>query len=199
VDEKANRTFASVLRSILRQDPDVILVGEIRDKETATIAVQAALTGHLVLSTLHANSATQAVPRLLNIGVEAHLLAPSLLGVHAQRLVRRVCPACREPYEPDPMAVEIVLGKRARTPLRLVRGAGCDDCRGTGYAGRLPLHELLVVGEEVRELIYRGGSARDVEKAALRKGFRTLIEDGIRKSLAGLTTLEEVARVASGG
>lgn len=198
VDVPAGRTFANVLRSILRQDPDVILVGEIRDQETATIAVQAALTGHLVLSTLHSNSSVEAIPRLLNIGVERHLLAPSLAGVHAQRLVRKICPHCEFEVEADLRILSLVLGHPVEESVPLRAGRGCGQCRGSGYLGRLPLHEILVMTDELRRLIYEEGSTRQILTAACRSGLRTLRQDGLRKCLAGLTSLEEVARVTSG-
>ncbi len=197
VDAQAGRSFASVLRAVLRQDPDVVLVGEIRDQETATIAVQAALTGHLVLSTLHSNTAIQAIPRLLNIGVERHLLAPSLVGLHAQRLVRRLCPDCQVPDSPDAKNLEYVLGIKNADQLETFRGEGCDACRGSGYRGRLALHEVLLIDEDIRQLIYEGAGTQSIQRAAARAGFRTLVHDGLRKCLSGLTSLSEVLRVAS--
>jgi general secretion pathway protein E len=183
-------TFANGLRSIVRQDPDVIMVGEIRDAETAEIAIQAALTGHLVFSTLHTNDAAGAVSRLLEMGVEDYLLASSLLGVLAQRLVRRVCEKCRRPITLAPgVAHEVGSGGQA------FEGAGCEDCSRTGYRGRAGIYELLVMSDAVRQLILKRSSADAIRDAAVGEGMRTLRDDGWRQVRAGLTTVAEVVRV----
>jgi general secretion pathway protein E len=178
VSDKKGMTFASGLRSVLRQDPDVIMVGEIRDRETATMAIQSALTGHLVFSTLHTNDAASAVARLLDLGIEPYLLASSVIGVLAQRLVRRICPAC---------------GERDATGAR--PGKGCEVCRHSGYRGRLGLFELLNVDEGVRQAVQARGAASQVKAAAIAAGMSTLRDDGIAKAGRGHTTVEEVLRV----
>ncbi len=188
-------TFASGLRSILRQDPDVVMVGEIRDAETATIAIQAALTGHLVFSTLHTNDAPGAVARLVDMGVEPFLVASSLMMVLAQRLVRKVCPRCRKPLDPDPDLLR-ELGITRTPEMTFVEGEGCQDCRGLGYSGRIGVYELLEVDETIRKLIVGRVSSGEIRSAALKSGFIPLREDGFRKASRGMTTLEEVLRVA---
>jgi general secretion pathway protein E len=197
-------TFANGLRSIVRQDPDVIMVGEIRDPETAEIAVQAALTGHLVFSTLHTNDAAGAVSRLLEMGVEDYLLASSLLGVLAQRLVRKVCPRCRVEVPHN----EALLGAGDMTRAAaerfthvavngtpIFRAAGCEECSGTGYRGRSGIYELLLMNESIRELILKHASADVIKAAAVAKGMRTLRDDGWLKVREGVTTVAEVLRV----
>ena len=189
-------TFASLLRSILRQDPDVIMVGEIRDLETAQIAVQAALTGHLVLSTLHTNSAAAAITRLRDMGVEDYLLTAVLRGVLAQRLVRRLCPDCREPFEAPPSLIER-FGLERRTnqrPITLFHARGCPNCRNTGYRGRQAIAEFLVPDAAIERLIFQRTDHSAIERAATDGGMVTLFDAGIEAALAGGTTLEEVAR-----
>ncbi|MDD5669870.1 MAG: GspE/PulE family protein [Candidatus Omnitrophica bacterium] len=193
VSPKAGITFAAGLRSMLRQDPDVIMVGEIRDLETAIIAVQAALTGHLVFSTLHTNDAPSAVTRLINMGVEPFLIAACLIGIMAQRLVRVICPNCKESYEPSKALLD-KWGLKGGIPL--YRGKGCDNCKGTGYRGRSGIYELLVVDDELREMILNESTSTVLlRKKAQEKGMVLLSEDGVGKALAGITTIEEVARV----
>ncbi len=189
-------TFASLLRSILRQDPDVIMVGEIRDLETAQIAVQAALTGHLVLSTLHTNSAAAAITRLRDMGVEDYLLTAVLRGVLAQRLVRRLCPDCREPFEAPPELIErFALERRtAQRPITLFHARGCAGCRNTGYRGRQAIAEFLVPDAAIERLIFARTDHSAIERAAVEGGMVTLFDAGIEAALAGSTTLEEVAR-----
>jgi len=184
-------TFASGLRSILRQDPDVIMVGEIRDVETAEIAIHASLTGHLVLSTLHTNDAPSAIARLLDMGVEPFLVASSLTGVLAQRLVRVVCGNCRVEYEPD----ENELSYFDHEPARLYRGEGCPRCKHTGYYGRTAIFELLVIDDKIRTMISARKDAAAIRDAAVRGGMETLYGAGLRKVAAGTTTLSEVLRV----
>ncbi|TAN62287.1 type II secretion system protein GspE [bacterium] len=194
VNPKAGITFASGLRAILRQDPDVIMVGEIRDLETATIAIQAALTGHLVFSTLHTNDAPSAITRLVNMGIEPFLIAASLIGVMAQRLVRIICPACKESYTPSRALLER-WGLKDRGDILLYRGKGCEQCKGTGYWGRMGAFELMAIDDELREMIIGEGSTVLLRKKAQEKGMRLLAEDAVAKALKGVTTIEEIARV----
>ncbi len=196
VSPQIGLTFAAALRSFLRQDPDVMMVGEIRDLETAEVAVQAALTGHTILSTLHTNSAASAVTRLLDMGVEPFLITSTLNAVLAQRLVRRLCANCREPYAPT-REVLASLGVQTGAdviPL-LYRPRGCAACGGSGYSGRLAVVELLVMGEAEARLVMTRAEARDIERSAVAGAMRTMLADGLAKARAGLTTLEEVLRV----
>jgi general secretion pathway protein E len=193
VHRQSGVTFASALRAVLRQDPDVVMIGEMRDAETAETAVQAALTGHQVLSTLHTIDALSAIPRLLDLGVPAFLLAAVLEGVMAQRLVRRICEDCRVPYEPDGDQL-VAIGGNIRRDLRFERGAGCVSCHGTGYRGRIAIFELLTVTPELKQAIARGEGGRQLSDAAMRGGWQPLRADGLAKVMAGLTTTEEVFR-----
>ena len=197
INPKAGVTFASGLRSILRQDPNVVLVGEIRDQETAGIALEAAQTGHLLLSTLHTNDAPSSITRLIDLGIEPFLVASSVIGILAQRLVRRLCPNCAVDRAPSAELIEKV-GGAARLPenARWMAGRGCDECHRLGYRGRIAIHELLVVTDEVREQISRRAADHQIREAARRGGMRMLMEDGIEKAAQGVTTLEEVVRVA---
>lgn len=198
INTKAGVTFAGGLRSILRQDPNVILVGEIRDRETADIALEAAQTGHLLLSTLHTNDAPGAITRLLDLRIEPFLISSAVIGVLAQRLVRRPCPACAAPQPPAQEVIDKIGGASHLPPDdRWVLGAGCKECRETGYKGRLAIHELLIVNDEIREMISRRASEHAIRKAARNAGMHTLMEDGILKAAEGLTTLEEVVRVVA--
>ena len=194
VKVKSGVTFAAALRSILRQDPDVLMIGEMRDHETAAIAVQAAMTGHLVFSTLHTNDAISAIPRLIDLGVEPYLIAGSLEGVLAQRLVRRVCRKCQESYAPSPLAAAM-LEHVGEEPIPLIRGRGCAACRETGYRGRVGLYEMLPVTDELKGEIIRGASLSVLRTVAREQGYRSLRDDGIAKVRAGITTIEEVVRV----
>jgi general secretion pathway protein E len=189
-------SFAQILRSVLRQDPDVIMVGEIRDRETAEVAVQAALTGHLVLSTLHTNDAAGSVTRLLDMGIAGYLVTSTVNDVLAQRLVRQLCPHCREPYRP---LAELVrqIGIEQSGEAILYRAAGCDACRGTGYHGRTVVTEILTMTDPLRRLVLDGGDARALRQAAVESGMRTMYADGALKALAGITSIEEVMRVTS--
>jgi general secretion pathway protein E len=187
-------SFASGLRHIVRQDPDVIMVGEIRDLETAEIAIQAALTGHLVFSTLHTNDAPAAVTRLQDMGCEPYLVSSVLNGVLAQRLVRRICQACRAPDHPDPAEL-LALGVTDATGVELFHGKGCDDCRGTGYRGRTGIYELFRITDETRGLIVGKIPAGEIRRHAVAQGMVTLREDAWAKACAGLTTVEEILRV----
>jgi general secretion pathway protein E len=190
-------TFANALRSFLRQDPDVIMVGEIRDKETAQIAVQAALTGHVVLSTLHTNNASSTVTRLLDMGIEDYLLTSTINGIIAQRLVRVLCPNCREPHgAPTELVDELRLRENGNgTAVTLYRPSGCEKCNGTGYLGRTSILEMLVISDPIRQLVHRGADANEIQAVALESGMQSMYQNGIDKALAGITSLEEVLRV----
>lgn len=196
VNEKAGFTFASALRSLLRQDPDIMMVGEIRDAETAHIVTQAALTGHLVFSTLHTNDAPSAVTRLVNIGIEPYLVAATLRAVLAQRLVRKICPHCKESYAPDPV-IRRAVEDFAENVEVLYRGAGCSRCRGTGFAGRIGIFELLVPEEGQLTAIAGGATLQTLREQLATTDFTRLRADGMEKALAGLTTVEEVLYVTS--
>jgi type IV pilus assembly protein PilB len=189
--------FATLLRSILRQDPDVILIGEIRDLETAKIATEAALTGHLVFATLHTSTAAQALIRLMEIGVESYMVAPSVLGVLAQRLAARICERCKEAYYPSREVLLRYFEEEGLSEVPFYRGKGCSHCRGTGYKGRIAFHELVLITEEIRQLISEGKSAQEITRAASRVGYRPLRYDGLRKVLLGLTTIEEIEQNSS--
>jgi type II secretory ATPase GspE/PulE/Tfp pilus assembly ATPase PilB-like protein len=194
INPKAGITFANGLRAILRQDPDVIMVGEIRDLETARMAVQAALTGHLVFSTLHTNDAPSAVARLVDMGVEPFLVSSALIGVMAQRLIRVNCPTCKESYQPS-KAVLKSWGLEGRSDVTAFQGKGCAECKGTGFKGRSGIFELMSVTSQVKELITVNTSTVALHKSARESGMTTLWEDGREKVLKGVTTFEEVARV----
>jgi len=195
VSEAVGFRFATALRSLLRQDPDIVMVGEIRDQETAGIAVQAALTGHLVLSTLHTNDAPGAVTRLLDLGVAPYLLSASLISVLAQRLVRKICPNCKNEYEP-PASLRKIVEKVGVKIDTYHRGLGCKKCRNTGCAGRIAIHELFVPDEEIKELINDNASLKKLRQMAIKKGMAPLIIDGLEKVKAGIVTVEEVLRTA---
>jgi type IV pilus assembly protein PilB len=196
VNPKIGLTFANGLRTILRQDPDVVLIGEIRDRETAEIAVQASMTGHLVLSTVHTNDAPGAVTRLMDMGVEPFLITSSLIGILAQRLVRVTCDRCKEAYAPPADALHrLGMDPSQVEDVRLYRGRGCDTCRHTGYRGRLGVFELMVMTDELRRLVLSGASADVIREAAQRSGMRTLRQSGVDKVLEGVTTFEEMLRV----
>lgn len=193
VKEEIGLTFARVLRAFLRQDPDVIMIGEMRDQETAAIAVRAALTGHLVFSTIHTNDAPSSVTRLIDFGIDPFLAADSLLLVIAQRLVRTICPRCKEEYRPGEEMAEMLRRHGFELNGRpLYRGKGCKECNYTGYKGRTAIHELLVIDSEIRELIAKGATANEIKEMAREKGMKTLREDGFEKALKGITTVEEV-------
>jgi type IV pilus assembly protein PilB len=187
--------FAAALRSFLRQDPNIILVGEIRDFETAEIAIKAALTGHLVLSTLHTNGAPETISRLMNMGIEPFLVATSVHLICAQRLVRKICPECAEVIEmPYETLVNAGFTPAEAQEVKLKKGKGCSACRNTGYKGRTGLYEVMEVDEEMRELILVGASAMELKKKAIERGMITLRRSGLIKAMAGMTTMEEVAR-----
>ncbi len=196
VNERAGYTFATALRALLRQDPDIMMVGEVRDAETAHIVTQAALTGHLAFSTLHTNDAPSAVTRLINIGIEPYLVAATLRGVLGQRLVRKICPHCKRSYEPETVireAVELYCG----AVESLHHGEGCARCRGTGFAGRIGIFELLIPNEDVLAAIARGASPQELREILAKNGYVTLRSDGMEKVKGGLTTVEEVFYVTS--
>jgi type IV pilus assembly protein PilB len=194
VIEKIGLNFASSLRSLLRQDPDIIMIGEIRDAETAHIAVQAALTGHLVLSTLHTNDAASSITRLVNIGIDAYLIAASLNGILAQRLVRRICPDCKQPFDVTDN-VRPFIEEHGLSPEELFKGTGCEKCRQSGYVGRIGIYELLVIDDMYRDMINKDSSVSNMRQVFQNSGAATLFNDGIKKIKKGLTTIEEVLRV----
>ncbi|MDH5764607.1 MAG: GspE/PulE family protein, partial [Gammaproteobacteria bacterium] len=198
VDAKAGRTFASILRAALRQDPDVILVGEIRDVETAKIASEAALTGHLVISTLHTNNSLQAISRLIEMGVEPHVVAPAIVGVLAQRLARKICEHCIISYKPEAEELEkyFYWDKEMELPM-LYKGTGCKYCGGIGYKGRIGIHEFVRINTRLRDRILSHASYNELVKVATEDGFRDMRFDGFCKMLEGQTTLDEVIRVTS--
>jgi type IV pilus assembly protein PilB len=195
VNSHIDLNFGLLLRALLRQDPDIILVGEIRDLETAKIAVEAALTGHLVLSTLHTNNAIQAIVRLMEIGIEPYMVAPSILGVLGQRLGARICEGCKRAYFPGMEVLEqYFIDIPAEQKITFSHGVGCPNCRQTGYSGRIAFHELLVVDDEFRSMIARSAGQHELMAYARRLGYRSLRHDGLKKVLMGLTTIEEVEK-----
>jgi general secretion pathway protein E/type IV pilus assembly protein PilB len=198
VHPKIGLTFAASLRSILRHDPDVVLVGEIRDAETAENAIQASLTGHTVFSTLHTNDAAGAFTRIVDMGIEPFLVASTVEGVMAQRLVRRLCPSCKEPYKPkvDDVPKDFPWDKLDGRPL--YRPKGCRVCRNLGYSGRFGIYELLVTTENVRQLAHDRRSSFEIKQAAIKDGMLTLRDDAFRKAMEGTTSLEEVLRATKG-
>jgi type IV pilus assembly protein PilB len=199
INPKAGITFATGLRSILRQDPDIIMIGEIRDLDTSEIAMQAALTGHLVLSTLHTNDAPEAISRLVDIGVESYLISSTVMGILAQRLVRTICPDCKVPYQTDPKVMKDFGedGLKSKGSLTLYRGKGCKNCKQSGYRGRTGIFELLLVNEEIKTLISEKASTQVIREVAKKTvGMVPLRSNGLRKVLRGITTLDEVDRVA---
>ncbi|MCP3677435.1 MAG: Flp pilus assembly complex ATPase component, partial [Deltaproteobacteria bacterium] len=191
VNPRAGITFANALRSILRQDPDIIMIGEIRDKETAEIAIHASLTGHLVISTLHTNSSIGAVSRLLDMGIEPFLISSAITSVVGQRLIRSVCGKCKKPYTPSP-EVQAGLGIASEKAPTLYKEAGCPNCKGTGFKGRIGIYEVLSIDQELRELVLSKSDANHILNAARKKGFRPLREEGMRAVVEGYTTYEEI-------
>lgn len=197
VNPKAGLSFARGLRAILRQDPDVIMVGEIRDSETANIAIQAALTGHLVLTTLHTNDAPGALTRLREMGVEPFLIASATVGVIAQRLVRKICPQCKVEYKPSNGLLKELQLTSAKEKLSFYKGKGCRACKNTGYRGRTGIYEIMPMDDDIRELTLSGASSDVIKTQAIKNGMITLRQDGLLKALKGITTLEEVLRVTN--
>ena len=195
VNPKAELSFASALRSILRQDPDIIMIGEIRDQETASIAVQASITGHLVVSTLHTNSATSTVTRLEDMGLEAYLIADSVIGIIAQRLIRRLCPDCKQAYEASEEEKKI-LGVDINNPLTLYKKVGCPKCANTGFAGRTGVYEIMEVTHDLKLIIERKGTADEIKSQALKEGMKTLRMSATKYVLEGVTTVDEMKKVS---
>lgn len=197
VNEKAGLNFANALRSFLRQDPDIIMVGEIRDPETARIAIEAALTGHLVLSTLHTNDAASAVTRLIEMGIEPFLVASAVIGVLAQRLTRLICPSCKEPFTPPAESVKKfgIGAYSTEENITFYKGRGCDQCKQTGYKGRSGIYELMAISDRIRGLILRKESSAEIRKCSIDESMKTLQDDGIKKVLEGVTSIEETLRV----
>ncbi|MBM4040513.1 MAG: type II/IV secretion system protein, partial [Planctomycetes bacterium] len=199
VREPIGMTFGRILRAMLRQAPNVILVGEIRDKETAEIAIQAALTGHLVFSTLHTNDAPSAIARLIDIGVQPFLVSSSVQAIMAQRLIRRICANCKEPYQPKPHELKLVgLTEEEVAHVTLYRGAGCGDCSHTGFKGRIGIFELMEMDTQLRDMAFHKASTNRIRDQAVASGMRTLLHDGVRKVLQGVTTIEEVLSTVAG-
>lgn len=198
IDTKAGLTFANGLRSILRQDPDIIFIGEIRDVETAEIAIRAALTGHLVLSSLHTNDAPSAMNRLLDMGIEPFLVSSSVVGIIAQRLMRKICPKCGEDYSPAKDVLQSLGGNNAAPAksVKFKRIKGCDHCRGTGYKGRTGMFELFQVSEKIKDMVLRKASTSELKKQAVAEGMMTLRQVGIRKAGSGITSVEEILRLS---
>ncbi|HOW16911.1 MAG TPA: ATPase, T2SS/T4P/T4SS family, partial [bacterium] len=195
VNPKIDLTFASGLRAILRQDPDVIMVGEIRDQETAEIAIDAALTGHFVLSTLHTNDAPGAITRLVDMGIEPFLVSSSILGVVAQRLVRKVCQFCKQPYMPnDSELKELGISSDMLSKYTIFKSRGCEKCSNTGYMGRTVVSELMIISDELRALILSGTDANTIKRQAVKEGMVTVRQNAIAKVLQGITTIEELFR-----
>ena len=200
IKPKVGLNFANALRSVLRQDPDVIMVGEMRDSETAQIAIQSALTGHLVFSTVHTNSAPATITRLVDMGIEPFLITSTIIGVLAQRLVRRICPECKISYEPHPEQLrELRINAQSFRKMgkKFCRGEGCDKCRNTGYRGRIGIHELLVMSEEIKKTILENSDDASIKKQCLKENMITLRRDGVNKILYGLTTVEEILSITS--
>ena len=197
VNEKANLTFASALRSILRQDPDIIMIGEVRDTETLKIAVQAALTGHLVFTTLHTNDALSAVTRIVDMGIEPYLISGSLIAIEAQRLVRKLCPHCKTTYTLPKTAYDEI---KAMLPenYQFYKNNGCEKCSQTGYLGREMISEILPISEKISSMIAQGASKSDIKEQAIQEGFVDMYHDGIIRAANGITSLDEIARVAKG-
>ncbi|MFP4017333.1 MAG: GspE/PulE family protein, partial [Halanaerobiales bacterium] len=191
-NKKTGLTFASALRSILRQDPDIVMVGEIRDEETARIAVRASLTGHLVLSTLHTNDASSSITRLIDMGIEPYMTASTVIGVVAQRLIRRLCKSCKKSYQPtaDELAL---LGDNPEG--KFYKAKGCDKCNQTGYKGRIAVHEVLLVDDKMKEYIVKGAGEQEIKNYSKEYGMTTLLDDGIAKFRQGITSYEEIVRV----
>jgi type IV pilus assembly protein PilB len=199
VKEDIGLTFAAALRSFLRQDPDIIMVGEIRDFETAEIAVKAALTGHLVLSTLHTNDAPGTISRLLNMGIEPFLVAASVILIASQRLTRIVCTECKEEERvPVPALISLGFSEEEAKTIKCYKGRGCPACSGSGYKGRIALYEVMLLKDEIKEMILEGASADELKKTALRLGMKTLRISGLTKIKEGITSIEEVMRVTFG-
>jgi type IV pilus assembly protein PilB len=197
VKSKIGMTFARIIRAMLRQNPNILLVGEIRDHETAETAIQASLTGHLVFSTLHTNDAPSAITRLVDIGIQPFLVASSVMAIMAQRLVRKVCPKCKARYEPPAhLLASIGLRPEIAKKANFMKGKGCNNCNKSGYRGRMGIYELMTMTNQIREMAFKGEPSQNMRKVARKQGMKTLFEDGVIKAIRGVTTLEEVLRVA---
>jgi general secretion pathway protein E len=197
VNEKANLTFASALRSILRQDPDIIMIGEVRDQETLRIAVQAALTGHLVFSTLHTNDSVSAITRVVDMGIEPYLISGALVAIEAQRLVRKLCPHCKAKINLPKTLFEQIKDHLPQT-YQFYRNVGCEKCAQTGYLGREMLSEILPISEKIASMVAQGATKEALHVQALKEGFMDMYKDGILRAAAGVTTMDEILRVAKG-
>ncbi|MBU4149000.1 MAG: GspE/PulE family protein, partial [Candidatus Omnitrophica bacterium] len=195
VKSEVGLTFASSLRSILRQDPDVIMIGEIRDFDTVDIAIKSALTGHLVLSTLHTTTACGSVVRLVNMGVEPFLISASVVGIVAQRLIRKLCPKCKEPYEPLESLITKLKIDPSKKKITFYRPKGCEQCLNMGYSGRVGISEILSMSQSIKEMVLKKAREHEIKDQARKEGMRTLREDGMIKVLQGITSLEEILRV----
>ncbi len=195
VNPKANLTFASALRSILRQDPDIIMIGEIRDQETAGIAVQASITGHLVVSTLHTNSSASTITRLADMGVEPYLIADSVVGVIAQRLVRRLCPNCKKPHIITEEEAEI-LGVKTKEQMQIYEPCGCPQCDNMGYKGRIGVYEIMEMTQDLKTIISKNGSAEAIKEQAMKNGMHTLRMSASEYVLSGITSFNEMMKVS---
>jgi general secretion pathway protein E len=199
INPKAGITFASGLRTILRHDPDIVLVGEVRDKDTASIATQAALTGRLVLATIHANDAISVLFRLIDLGIEPYLISPTLVGALAQRMARRICPYCKTPAEVTSAEAAAYFKEMGKKPENQYHGTGCNMCAQTGYRGRIALIEMMVMSETLRRLVLTGAGADEIKNTALKEGMITMLRDGMVKAMAGITTISEVMRITYSG
>ena len=201
VKPQIDLTFASALRSIVRQDPDIIMIGEMRDRETAKIAVQSALTGHLVLSTLHTNDAASSITRLLDMGIDDFLVTSTVHSIVAQRLIRKLCTDCRELYEPsDELLISSGFKRQQLAAAKeLYKPVGCDTCRGTGYSGRTAILEVLTLSDSIRSLILQQADSVRLNACAIEEGMQSMLQDGLHKVLTGITSLEEVLRVTQEG
>jgi type II secretory ATPase GspE/PulE/Tfp pilus assembly ATPase PilB-like protein len=196
VNEAAGMDFASGIKSLMRQDPDVILVGEVRDEETAEMAFRAAMTGHQVYSTLHTNSAIGALPRLRDIGIIPEIMAGNIIGVIAQRLVRKLCKFCKTGYKPSELDLRLLRNDKGIVPEKIYKAKGCTSCDNTGYKGRMALLEILKMNADLDDLLAHGATTKEIKEAAYEQGFFTLADDGIRHIIEGVTSIKEVARVA---
>jgi type II secretory ATPase GspE/PulE/Tfp pilus assembly ATPase PilB-like protein len=196
VNAAAGMDFANGIKSLMRQDPDVILVGEIRDEETAEMAFRAAMTGHQVYSTLHTNSAIGALPRLRDIGIIPEIMAGNIIGVIAQRLIRKLCKYCKKAYKPNENELHLLANERGQVPSKIYKAKGCTTCDNTGYKGRMALLEILKMNPDLDDMLAHGATTKEIKAAAYKQGFFTLADDGVRQIIDGVTSIKEVARVA---
>jgi type II secretory ATPase GspE/PulE/Tfp pilus assembly ATPase PilB-like protein len=196
VNEAAGMDFSNGIKSLMRQDPDVILVGEVRDHETAEMAFRAAMTGHQVYTTLHTNSAIGALPRLRDIGVIPEIMAGNIIGVVAQRLIRKLCKVCKVAYTPSEIDLRMLANTKGEVPEKIYKAKGCTSCDNSGYKGRMALLEILKMNADLDDLLAHGATTKEIKEAAYKQGFFTLADDGIRHIINGITSIQEVARVA---